>query len=521
MRRTLALILLAGCSGDGGTDPTTLTVLSVSPASDAVDVALDTPITLELSAPPPADFTVALTASTGEPIEHALAIAGTTVTLTPAHPLWLATGYDVAAADFTSKFQTREGAWKRVPIATQMMAAAAPLGNGAAPSLAALPDGTVFAGWEGGTSVFDQKFTPGAGWLATPGKLDVTGDPGFVEVYAATATRAVAVYDRYITRSNIEARTYDGTRWSAPVTVGPYQVGTVRYDQYVGSGAASEQSYALTFHRGNFDTDQFDVYGAIHDGSAWSAPFLVEDLPGEASSSRIIADGRGGYVIVWIQRSADRLSTAVWMRTLSSSGALGAPQKLDDGEGNTHGLVVSRGGDTVWIAWAHERDGSTVKNRVVTQPFTASGLGAANPRDVDGYFGDAWLQIDASTRGALLVYAIYGGVFASMQANGTWSPFHEVEKIPMIVGSEVGRPALALDDRNNATIVFTRVPPSGRRTTVVARARNGDWSPAAQLDEGTDSTYAWASGVDAAGRVTTTWTQNSQTGYTVWSAHLE
>jgi hypothetical protein len=209
------------------------------------------------------------------------------------------------------------------------------------------------------------------------------------------------------------------------------------------------------------------------------------------------------------------------MRTLSSSGALGAPEKLDDGEGNTHGLSVTRGGDTVWIAWAHEREGSTVKNRVVTRPFSASGLGAANARDVDGYFGDAWLQIDASARGVLLVYAIYGGVFASMQTNGAWSPFHEVEKIPMTVGSEVGRPALALDDRNNATIVWTRVPASGRRTTVVARARNGDWSQATQLDEGTTSTYAWAAGVDAAGRVTTTWTQSSQTGYTVWSAHLE
>ena len=521
MRRTLSLLLLAACGSDGGSDPTALTVVYVSPASDAVDVELDTPITLELSGPAPADFTVALTAATGEPIEHALAIDGSTVTITPADPLWIATGYDLAAAGFASKFHTRDGAWKTVPIAMQTMMTAAPLGSGAAPSLSALPDGTVFAGWEGGPSLYDQKFTPGTGWLPVPGKLDVTGDPGSVDVQAVSPTRAVAMHDRYITRSNIEARTYDGTQWSAPVIVGPYQVGTVRYDQYVGGIAATEQTYALTFHRGSFQNDQFDVYGAIHDGSTWSAPFLVEDLPGEASAARIITDGRGGYVIVWIQRSVDRLSTAVWMRTLSGAGVLGTPEKLDDGEGNTHGLALSRGGDTVWIAWAHERDGSTIKNRVVTRPFTASGLGTANPRDVDGYFGDAWLQLDASARGALLVYAIYGGVFASLQTNGTWSPFHEVEKIPTTVGSEVGRPALALDDRNNATIVWTRVPADGRRQTVVARARNGDWSQATQLDDGTTSTYAWAAGVDTAGRVTTTWTQNTQTGYTVWSAHLE
>jgi hypothetical protein len=56
---------------------------------------------------------------------------------------------------------------------------------------------------------------------------------------------------------------------------------------------------------------------------------------------------------------------------------------------------------------------------------------------------------------------------------------------------------------------------------VVARARNGDWGQATQLDEGTTSTYAWAAGVDAAERVTTLWTRISQTGYSVWGAHLE
>jgi hypothetical protein len=523
MRGIPCLLFLVACSGSDDPTSSALRVIAVSPANDAIDVPLETPITIELSDVPPADFDVALETSTGA-IEHAIAIDGNVVTLTPKDPLWIATDYTLAVAvdePFASKFATRDGAWKNLRIASQAMTAAAPLGTGAAPSVAVLADGTVLAGWEGGASIFDQKFTPASGWLAIPNRLDVIGDPGWVEIHAATPTRALAAYERYVTRSNIEARTYNGSQWSAPAIVGPSQIGTVRYDQYLGGSAASEQTYALVYHRGDFDADQFDVYAAIHANGTWGAPFLVEDMPGEASAAKIVEDGRGGYVIVWIQRSVDRLSTAVWMRTLSATGTLGAQQLLDDGPGNTRGLQLARGTDTVWIAWAHERDDSTVKNRLMRQPFTASGLGTVDKVDLDGYLGDSFIQLDASARGALLVYSLYGGVFASQATNGTWSPFVTVEKISMTPGDEVGRPAIALDDRGNSTIVWTRVPQTGRRTTMVSRGRAGTWSQPAQLDGGTGSTYAWTAGVDAAGRVTTAWTQYDGTSYIVWGAYLQ
>ncbi|MBS1125055.1 MAG: hypothetical protein H6Q90_7283, partial [Deltaproteobacteria bacterium] len=110
---------------------------------------------------------------------------------------------------------------------------------------------------------------------------------------------------------------------------------------------------------------------------------------------------------------------------------------------------------------------------------------------------------------------------AAQFSAGAWSAPAELDKIPASPNDEVGRPALALDDRGNATVVWTRVPQSGRRTTVVSRARGGPWSSPAQLDEGTGSTYVWTAGVDAAGRVTTAWTQTDGTGYTVWGAHLQ
>jgi hypothetical protein len=513
------LLLFVACGGEPSSDP--LIVLAVTPAADAVDVALDTPIVLELSAPPPEDFTVALTEG-GEPVPHQLAITGTTVTLVPDAPLWLAAGYTLAVPDaqHSSSFATRDGAWKNLALGTQTMLAAAPLGAGAAPSIAALPDGTVFAGWEGGAAIYDQKFTPATGWLATPNTLSNTGDPDSVRVAAASPTRAVEGHERYITRANMEARTYDGTRWSPPVVVAPYQVGTTRYDQYLGNVAASEQTYALAFHRGSFDADAFDVYISIHNGSAWSAPILAEQLPGEASGADLVADGRGGYVLAWTQRSADKLNTAVYVATVSSTGTVGAPQLVDDGPGSTFSMMLARGGEATWIAWAHQQ--GTTGMRFVARPFMNGALGTAHTIEVTGAsaYGE-WARIGASPRGAALVYTQYGAVHAAVFANGAWSQPFELDAIATNPLDDVGRPVVTVDDRGNATAVWTRVPNSGRRTTVAARARAGQWSPTTQLDEGTASTYAWTAGVDAAGRVTTAWTQDTPTGYVVWGAHLQ
>ena len=519
MRPGLLLLLLLAC-GDTPASPTDVSIVSVSPPNAAVDVALETAITLELSEPPPADFAVALAAETGEPIEHSVAVDGTTVTLTPAEPLWIATGYTVTSGEFASTFTTRDGAWRKVELHAEMMSAAAPLGSGSAPSIAVLSDGTAFAGWEGFGAIYDARFTPGTGWPATPNRLAITGgDPDGVQLAAASPVRAIAGHEKYVvTRPNIDARTFDGTSWSAPVTVAPYLVGDTRYDQYLGGVAATNQTYALVWHRGDFDT-AFDLYASLHTGS-WSEPILVEKLEGSASGAQIIDDGVGGYVIAWVQRSADNTASAVWMTTLSSSGVVGVPQKLDDGAGSTWSLSAVRGGDTVWIAWAHQ-DGN-IAFRVVAQPIRGGTAGARHEIAVDGFsFGGEWARIAASARGAVVVYTQYGGVFAATLTGTTWSAVAELDQIPSDPNADVGRPAVALDDRGNATVAWTRVPSTGRRTTMFARARGGRWTAPEQLDEGTRSTYVWTTGVDAAGRVTTAWTQSDSNGYTVWSARLQ
>ena len=522
MRIRTCLLCLAACSGSGGTSPSSpFTVVSVSPVDDATGIGLDEKVTLELSAPPPADFDVELATVAGDPIPHAVAIDGTTVTVTPGDPLWLVTDYKVVAhaaslaAPFASKFATRDGAWHNVALQSQpAMVAAAPLGGGAAPDLATLADGTVFIGWEGGDSVYDQKYTPGAGWLAMPNSLTISGgDPDFVRVAAASRMRAVAGYEKYITRASIEARTYDGAQWSAPVTVAPYNVGGTYYDQFFGGIAATDQTYAITFHRGSFSSDHFDLFVSIHSNGAWSAPIALEQLDGTAASSDIIADGRGGYVVAWSQRAADN-STAVWTATLSSTGTLGTPQKLDDGVGAVYSLMLARGGDTVWVAWAHQHD--DIDLRVVAQPLG----GSAHTVDLHGFStGGEWARLAAGAHGAAFVYTQFGSVHAAFANGQTWSDAAELA--PIQPDADAGRPVIALDDRGNAAVAWTRVPRTGNRTTMVARGVRGTWSTAEQLGAVTGSTYVWSSGVDTTGRVTTAWTQSESTGYTVWSAQLE
>jgi hypothetical protein len=514
---------LIACAGDGDPPSTSITVLSVTPENAAADVALDSAITLELSEAPPAGFAVELAAG-GEAIEHALVVDGTTVTITPKDPMWIASDYtlDIGMLEFSSSFATRDGAWKNLALHAQPMTTAAPLGGGAAPSIATLPDGTVLAGWEGGAAIYDSKFTPASGGLAAPNRLAISGgDPDGVDIAAASPTRAVAAHAKFVgTYPNIDVRTYDGTQWSAPATVGPYLVGTVRYDQFLSGTAATEQSFAVLWHRGDFDTDQFDLYASIQTNGTWSAPFLVEKLPGAVYGAEIVDDGKGGYVVAWIQNSVDKLSTAVYVATLSSTGVVGQPQLLDDGTGKTYSLTAVRGGDTTWIGWAHRA--GTTGMRYVARPFVNGTLGAAKQIDVDASsaYGE-WVRLAANARGGvLLAYTRYGGVYAATATNGAWSASVELDPIPA-TNAEAGRPALALDERGNATAMWTRVPSTGRRVSVVARARNGMWTQPMPLDEGTGSTYVWTAGVDTAGRVTTLWTQYDGTSYTVWGAHLQ
>jgi hypothetical protein len=531
--RLIPLVLFAACGG--ADEPSSFAVVSVSPSNDASNIALDTPITLELSAPPAADFDVALTSSDGEAIAHTVQIAGQTVTLTPTHPLPLAAGHVLAPSErsrsltdapleagFRSRFETRDGAWKPFKIHTAAQVAPVALGAGAAPSLAVTDDGTVLTSWEFGAEVFDQRFTPGAGWLGAAGQLSLGGDPDFVQTAAASATRGVAAYQEYRgVNANIQARSYDGAAWSTPVTVAPYKVGATLYDQYLGGIAAAPQTHALTFHRGSFTTDTFDLFASISSNGTWSAPIPLEQLPGVASDSKIAADGSGGYVILWSQRSVDRLSSAVWMTTLSAQGTVGTPQKLDDGLNQTGRVSVVRAPDRLWLAWSHEENDDVFKSRIVVRSYSSSGLGEAHKISANESFGGEWVSLTASRSGALVTWTEFGAVHAAFERAGQWSQPATIEARPSVIGDEVGRPAITLDDRGNATVMWTRVPKSGRRASYVSRLRDGGWSAPSPLDGGTANTYLWAAGVDAAGRVTALWTESTTNGYLVWSGRLE
>ena len=73
--------LAVGCGAESADDPAgSISVVSITPGANTVDVALDTTIRLELSAAPRESFKVSLTAAGGE-TAHAMRIEGTTVTL--------------------------------------------------------------------------------------------------------------------------------------------------------------------------------------------------------------------------------------------------------------------------------------------------------------------------------------------------------------------------------------------------------------------------------------------------------
>ncbi len=513
-------------------------VTASSPAPGAVDVALDTKITLELSELPTDELHIDLSTAQEESVavDVELDDVANTITITPREPLALLTDYTLTAVRdeevdhdnsfrFTSSFSTREGTWRNAPLLQQ--STPGPLTSEVAPSLAILPDGTGIASWASRGDLLDQRFTPQDGWYALAHQDKLGEDPGNVEIAADSSTSAVAAYPSYKASgtADIVARTLDGVLWPQRAEiVAPSQVNSTDLDQYIGGVAQTPSTTALTFHRGSFATDHFDPFVAMRRDGTWSL-FPVAQLPGSALTSRIVVDAAGefgaGYVILWVQRSPDLASTAVWMTTLSKDGTLGTPQLLDDGPGATFSLTAVRGGNTVWLAWSHEEPNT--KLRITVRPLRdATGLGEALTIDQDGYpaVGD-FVQIAATASEAEVVYTHFSSVQARHYKLGVWSAPTELEPMSTNRADLVRCPVISLDDHDNATVVWTRLPAAGRRSTVVARGHAQRWSATVQLDTGSGDSQVWGTGVDSAGRVSALLTESDPNHFTIWAAQLQ
>lgn len=510
------------------------TVVGVTPADGAAQVALDTPIVIELSHPPAADFDVELTTLTGDAISHATRIAGTTVTLVPNAPLWLATGYRLAVSGQRSRdglplapalvttFATRDGTWTSRPIYSETSPpAAGSLGAGASPTLGVAPDGTVLAMWESSQKLVHQRYTPGAGWAMTSGTLPVTGDADDVSIAVVTSDRAAGAFAEYIgTRADIRATRGNSDGWTAPVTVSPYRVEDTRYDQSLGGIAGDQTSFALVFRRGEWADRRFNLYAAIDTGAGWSQPILVSELPGMASQSSIVSDGVGGYVIAWVQDAVDRSSSEVWVTAMTAAGVVSTPVMLDSGHGATYSLDLAAANGRAQIAWGHvELD--DVGLRIVTRSFVAGAASPAQVVQLPGFsFGGEWIRVAVTTRATLLTWTRYGALYAQSESGGTWGATETIAPRPAEPRDEIGSPVLTLDARGNATVIWTDQPYQRPRITRYARKLSAGWSASETLDQDRSSSV-WAAGVDPAGRVSTLWVASVANGYSVFASRLE
>ncbi len=511
------------------------TVVGITPADGAAQVALDSPIVIELSLPPAADFDVELTTLTGDAVAHATRIAGTTVTVVPDAPLWLATGHRLTARGqrsrdglplapaFAATFATRDGTWTSRSIYSEATPpAAASLGAGASPALGVAPDGTVLAMWKSSQKLVHQRYTPGAGWAATSGTLPVIGDPDGVSIATVTWDRAAAAYAEYIgTTADIRATRGSSGGWTAPVTVSPYRIGGTRYDQFLGGIAGDDTTFALVFHRGQWADHRFNLYAAIDTGAGWSQPILVSELPGMASQSRIVSDGDGGYVIAWVQDSMDRSASEVWVAAMTAAGVVSTPVMLDGGHGATYSLDLAAARGRAQIAWGHIQP-DDVGLRIVTRSFAGGVATPAQVVQLPGFsFGGEWIRVALTSTATLLTWTQYGALYARNERGGTWGSTKTIAPRPVELRDDIGRPVLTLDARGNATVIWTDLPYQGRRITRFARNSAAGWSAPAMLDQDTRSSYVWTAGVDPTGRVSTLWVASDGNGYSVVAGRLE
>lgn len=315
-------------------------------------------------------------------------------------------------------------------------------------------DGNVTAVWLQSPSRIDtittSRMDAKTGTWSTPMNLAVS-DPsgGFGGLTMAVAAKGdvYVAWTEYLAGSETDRiEHYDPVSgsWSAlPLITAP---------------AATEMFRLVTDAAGNLTAVVLNggVYAVGFNAAAgvWQTPVRIDapDVPALLLQDLgVVADGKGGLVVGWVQESPDGQALYV---TQNSSGNWSTPQRLDAGVLTglfpSFSLAVNPSGSAA-ISWAHNygmagnptvmastfAGGSATWNTAVRLDQMSPVFGAQHP----------WTVVDAAGI-ATTVWSEYEGLFASRYsaATGTWSP-------PQRVHDNGASPVAVVDPAGNVMVV--------------------------------------------------------------------
>ena len=331
--------------------------------------------------------------------------------------------------------------------------------------------------------------------------LSNAGDAGLAKVAFDAAGNAVAVWTQYENnRNDIWSSRFvaAGGSWSTPLRISPPNAVADANVPDLGVDAAGNA--IAVWHQGDGRNNHFDVWSARFSaaGGAWSAPALVSDGVASAFNPRIAVNAAGVGAVAWSQSQGDGSTVSsqaqdIWARRVDSAGVFSTATRLDAVGGDVDGyygqiaLAVDASGNglALWV----QGSGSL--------PFVihAARLSASN-----GWLGDVVLNpaaieesyspqlgLDAAGNAVVVWQQQTGigayGAFARFDAaTGSWSA-------PASFGGDIAGdvydPHVAVDGAGNATAVWYQL--SGDTVSVLSSRSlaGGAWSPSGVLDVST------------------------------------
>jgi hypothetical protein len=477
------------------------TVVSVTPGDEAADVELDTKIVIEFSEPlDPKTVTAAniqILDGTSE-VAGELVYAAGKVTFTPADPLALLAPYTVSVttgvtdeegaamlADATSRFTTREGAWKAIDVVKEEILDTSTTGITAA--------GEVLLTWVATDCPVSARWFQKGAAVAPATILSPPGEKacGYSAAAANAAGVASVVWSDTDATYNTYNRQYRDGAWSAGAQpLFSSDQSSVNRPLVAPNGVAMLWRYA--------NADAAAKFWISDASGAWPAQATTVSTERTLPTMGTSFDAEGNALALWpttdgltferIVASRFTIATAKWTTATELTGSL-EPTVTAGQKRGAPAVAMDSGGDGMAV-WVNASSGS----RLMASRFSQK-TGWAEPEPIsgdlnvvalferpglvfDGHdFVAAWTANDA---GKYYTYT------ARYDLKAGWTAYEKQQTVAADGTTVLRTPRLVGDGRGNLMLLWAKgVAPTF--TLVYQRYSSGAWGPITAVPGGTIS----------------------------------
>jgi phage terminase large subunit-like protein len=455
-----------------------------------------------------------------------------TATFTPAVDLGKLTQYTVTvttgaeslsgvpmAADFTSTFTTRDGAWG----AAQMIEDNT--GDANEPQVVVDPSGNAVAiwyQWDGSNyTIYSNRYDALSGMWGTAQAIESnTGGAYDPQVAIDLDGNAVAIwYQRDGSNYTIYSNRYDALSgmWGTAQAIESNTGGA--YDPQVAIDSSGNAVAVWYRYDGSYWSIYSNRYDALSD--MWGTAQAIEGNTGHAYYPQVAVDPDGNAVAVWTEDDGGNYNIYS-NRYDALSCTWGTAQAIEGNTGNAYYPQVAVDPDgnavAVWYQW----DGTyytIYSNRYdalsgtwgTVQAIESNTRDAFAPQvavDPDGNATVVWCQEDGT------YYTIYSNRYDAV--SGTWGTAQAIEGNTL----EAASPQVAVDLDGNAVAVWNQW--DGTYYTIYSNRYNaalGTWGTAQAIEGNAEDAYYPQVAVDPMSNAVAVWLQFDNDGiyYSIWA----